>query len=220
MITVDRRRVLNTPYVNDGLVFHLDGWNKGGNDGIWTDLVGGRQFTNGGAAVFETNGVRFTGSATSYLDGATIPTSWSASTYTIEVCYTTNMTEKYVLFKSRTGGVALVMTSRLTGRIGSSESDSVKGFTNRLLSSSTVSYTTAYAMQGLVEMTSTTSGYLNLGNGTQIGARRKSATATNTDYRLTGKIYSIRIYNRRLSLEEMKHNQRIDNKRFNLGLNF
>ena len=32
------------------------------------------------------------------------------------------------------------------------------------------------------------------------------------------KIYAIRIYNRLLTLDEMKHNQMVDNKRFNLGL--
>ena len=43
-----------------------------------------------------------------------------------------------------------------------------------------------------------------------------SDAATNWSFK--GKIYSIRIYNRQLSAAEMVYNQKIDNKRFNLGL--
>ena len=38
------------------------------------------------------------------------------------------------------------------------------------------------------------------------------------NYKFVGRIYCIRIYNRALSIEEMKYNQHVDNVRFGLGL--
>lgn len=41
-----------------------------------------------------------------------------------------------------------------------------------------------------------------------------------TDYKFVGTIYDIRIYNRKLSIEEMIYNQKIDNDRYSLGILF
>jgi hypothetical protein len=41
-----------------------------------------------------------------------------------------------------------------------------------------------------------------------------------TQFPLNGDIYAIRIYNRRLTSEEMLNNQILDNQRFGLGLTF
>ena len=52
-------------------------------------------------------------------------------------------------------------------------------------------------------------------NGTTIGLRYYG---TNKQNIFKGTIYAIRIYNRILTADEMKHNQRIDNERYGLGL--
>lgn len=55
----------------------------------------------------------------------------------------------------------------------------------------------------------------NSGNRFTIGYRQYSSV----EMRLLGEIYCIRMYNRTLTDNEILHNQRIDNRRFNLGLN-
>lgn len=216
MIGLNRRRynVVIPDYITDGLIFHLDGFNKGETEGIWTDLIGNRKFTNGGEAVFEKDCVRFTGTANSYLTGSNTPSGWTAGSYTIEVCFYSESTSGCVLFKGRTGGVALIRSGGFHGRSASSASSSIPRFSNNGTNPCTVSYTTDHAMQGFKEMavaSSTT--YLNGGHSSaQIGARRTNATTT--DVRLTGKIYDIRIYNRQLTLAEMLHNQKVDKLRY------
>ena len=53
-------------YVQDGLVLLLDGIDKGNVSGAWTDLIGGKSFTNHGAT-FNDDNVQFDGTD-DYLD--------------------------------------------------------------------------------------------------------------------------------------------------------
>ena len=52
-------------------------------------------------------------------------------------------------------------------------------------------------------------------SSTTIGGRAGSAS----HYYANAKIYSIRIYSKKLTEAEMLNNQKVDNARFNLGLN-
>lgn len=46
-------------YITDGLVFHMDGLNKGSNPNYWTDTVGGLQFAYVTGVTPSNNGIVF-----------------------------------------------------------------------------------------------------------------------------------------------------------------
>ena len=58
--------------------------------------------------------------------------------------------------------------------------------------------------------------WANVKGGRTIGAQWHSTSGL-TEY-ATGKIFSIRVYNKLLTKAEMIHNQHVDNVRFSLGL--
>jgi hypothetical protein len=56
-------------YISDGLIFELDGLDKGSTSSYcWVDKVGGKTFTNAGGVEELSNGFRFNGTSTSYLN--------------------------------------------------------------------------------------------------------------------------------------------------------
>jgi len=200
-------------YIQDGLVFHLDGIDKGPTEGAWTDLIAERVLTNGGAAVFESDGVRFTAASGSFLTGTALPNAWTSAHCTIEVCLDGN--DSGLVFKSgRAGGVALrMLAASVDSWIASSASSREDFNRDTTLTATTFSLTADQCMQGGHVLEHGTARYLNNGYVTcNIGARRTSSTKTDSYW--AGKIFSIRIYDRQLSYKEMLHNQAVDHRRF------
>lgn len=197
-------------YIKRGKVFHLDGINKGETEGAWTDLVGGIVFVNHGATENEDNW-RFTGNKEVYLSySGNMPTNINQ---TVEVCFLNNNTGCSMFINTITTGkpmfyilssVVLFMQQKNTYPI-------TLGTGNK----HTVSLNLDIGCHNgvSVEKTGTTSYYTSNGNVTYIGKR--SHLNGNP---FSGYIYSIRLYNRMLTLAEMLHNQQVDNERFNLGL--
>jgi hypothetical protein len=73
-------------YISDGLIFELDGLDKGSTGSYcWVDKVGGKTFTNAGGVEELNNGFRFNRTSTSYLDCNTTLTSTTYNQCTIEV---------------------------------------------------------------------------------------------------------------------------------------
>lgn len=194
-------------YVTDGLVFRLDGIEKGENEGTWTDLVGGIVFTNNN--VINTDyGWSFNGSS-SYFYSTSVLT--GSSNHTVEVCFKPNNTDTYCLFSCNNGTQYNILFYKSNNNITFSQYAN----TYTIVLSANQNYSVSLNLdRGLL-------------NGTSISKN------SNTDFWITsdfyigrrasgayfnGEIYTIRIYNRKLSQEEQLRNFSVDNKRFNLGL--
>ena len=211
-----RRRMMmgkkGDTYIQDGLVFWLDGINKGNDHTAWTDLIGGYTFPYSEGAVIESNGV-----ANIYSQSVQQAFDAPANTHTIEGV-SNYCSESYgiLLYGKQNGDVVLVNGGGfITTGNSTSSGTRCRMFITDLRTPTTVSCHDDFLMlNGNIHTYTGTSSWPRLYNGRfVIGGR------DDYNYRNTSKIYSIRIYNRRLTEEEMLHNQRIDNVRFNLGLN-
>lgn len=204
-------------YVSDALLLHLDGINKGNVEGEWQDLVSGNTFVNHGA-IAETDGWRFDG-ASSYMDSATLTNygpAFKNRTFEIVVEFEReNITEVVYMGKGSgyafgryEGGKCIIISA--IGGFPSFADDMTSGV--RIFSAS-LSGTQLVASEingndGQVRGEEIFSGG---GSFIYLGKR-----ASGNQFK--GKIHAIRLHDRVLTEEEILYNQRIDNKRFNLGL--
>lgn len=204
------------PYVSDGLVFWLDGLEKGRAAGKWTDLIGGIEFTPTSAeAVIENqDNFYFTSLGGTQPKGfVTNGTLSSTLDTTIEVCYIPeNATHCLFIHQSSS-------PSSLFYKSGNSITFIQRGNTYTYAMTLGNPYTISLNLSsGLVNGNSispnTGTDFWNNSGIFYIGSRNSSGQNP-----FKGTLYSIRIYNRRLTSSEMLANQQIDNQRFNLGLN-
>lgn len=200
-------------YITDGLVFHLDGIDKGTTDMTkWVDLVGGIVFTEpNGTSVHAANHIQLT--TLERLVGDTMP-DFPHTTHTIEAAVTipnanwifilTLKTTSVSLFKNSNshvvggGNGAMMSTSRTTGW-----GTKIFSFAHDL-----------FVVNG-EELATETNTWGNFNHSLAIINSNKISEQS---YSKDMDIYSIRVYNRLLTADEMLHNQRYDNERFNLGL--
>lgn len=204
-------------YVDDGLVLNLDGAQKGNTADTWTDLVGGHAFGASNGVTFGTNYVELDSNQNQYLSNTsfTVP---SSSDGTIEIAFSGfSSRSTIIVFYPSSGGLLAF------GYYGSSENGIIwktagSGNTVKAISSSisiktaSINYDRAI-IDGTLASKGSAQAWSNT-NGTNFIGKRSNNTAY-----YKGKIYSIRIYNRRLTEEEILRNQRVDNYRYQLGLN-
>ena len=197
-------------YIQDGLVFQLDGINKGSNQGYWTDLKGGVTFTIPTSEYLteETNGFTWTGDVNMPNTG-TIP---NGETYTVEIAmfsgnYLSN--NRTSIFASATGNTkGNIQITRWDNNflcIARTNSINVSHLVRNAFM--TISFNTQAACinKNQVQFNGV-SDYI-----TQIGT---GVGKTSVFPGMRGTIYAIRIYNKQLTLAEMQFNQDIDLKRF------
>lgn len=212
----------NNDYIQNGLVFHLDGINKGPNEGKWTDLVDGIEFENHGAVstydgwLFDNDAANSTTSdkLISYLKGPAL--SYLSNQCTLEICFIDNTNRNYYkLFATNLRNCVcsgLDSTKRYYGsHVSTPISCILPDYTKKI--PHTISSTKDIIIKDGVTFNAVDNNTyaLSVLDGSIIGGQLD-------EYRgFTGKIYSIRIYNRLLTEEEMIHNQQIDYNRFNLA---
>ena len=215
-------------YVQDGLVFQLDGIDKGNVEGAWVDRKAGRQFTLNNCIVNSDN-IEFNGTDSSAVDNDnyTLPT--VPKDYTIEV----------VLYYGGGSGILSQYSS--------------SGYGNPMIVAlySTAYYLTIgrnlYAVEALPENKymclqaqakgKTDSIQVNC-NGDVLASRRGNDSIIKNDFfaygrpsigcvwtspteragQLLGKVYSIRLYNRLLTEEERYNNMVVDYMRFRIPI--
>lgn len=207
-------------YVQNGLVFHLDGINKG-NNGNWEDLIGNKVLNQVGNNVYATsNGYYFNGNSDSYLESSEFQ--WTGdSNVTVEVCYKEIGSDiRYYIFGFRgynSSKHPLFYTdgSHITWSQGAYtyEASSLTTGVNYTIS---LNNDSGILNGNSINIESSTDYWdWNTNNKIRIG-QAVSGGASNNPFK--GYIYSIRIYNRKLSQLEQLQNQNVDNIRFNLGL--
>lgn len=205
-------------YVQGGLILLLDGKNKGGTSGVWSNLVGNGSFTRHGAT-FNSDHVYFDG-IDDYLDSTNLSSTFfpSRTAGTIEVvCDNENFEEAMgVIIIGRGASRLCAAISKSKGFYYASDNTSSRAYNLPLVTAAKASISISSARQyenGVGLSLSSGKDYLSGFNGTYnyIG-RRNSGTY------FKGKIYSIRVYSKQLTKAEVLQNLSVDNLRFNLGL--
>lgn len=191
-------------YVQDGLVFWLDGIDKGEGADTWVEKKNGYVFTNHGA-VFNPDHVYLDGTA--YLDNNTATTALSGSG-TIEVVYEQDGSFGTIIFPAYTGS-SLCGYSIESGRyiLWATRTNRPRYLNSPQKAS--VSISLARAMANGVSLTQNSQTYISQASGdiAYIG-RRPSGKY------FTGKLYCIRVYDRQLTEEEVLANYVVDCQRF------
>ena len=215
-------------YVQDGLVFQLDGIDKGNVEGAWVDRKAGRQFTLNNCIV-NSNNIEFNGIDSEAIDNNNYKFPTVPENYTIEV----------VLYYG--GGTILSQNSTTTSY----------GSPMMVALYSTAYYFTIgrnlYAVEALPE-----NKYMCLQaqakgqnktiqvncNGDVLASRKGTDSIINDNFfaqgrpsvgcvwtsssdrtgHLLGKVYSIRLYNRELTEEERYNNMVVDYMRFRIPI--
>lgn len=192
-------------YVQDGLVFQLDGIDKGNVEGAWVDRKAGKEFTLNNCIVNSDN-IEFNGTD-------------SSAVYNQLLDFGTTTTVEVVYIRETNGGTIISSGSKVQLIV---VYDST-GYGNRFFTGNQVTGTTLPDTTTIHTLSIPTSGRPILDQIAQPKTYKKfySVSDTNTyvggnpSY-LKGKIYSIRIYNRNLTQAEMMKNQMIDIQRFNI----
>lgn len=195
------------PYISDGLVFHLDGEDCDGT--TWADRIGGIAFTMNNV-VCDGESVYFKGSTNSYGQSSTV-VNYSYNSSTIEVVIRKEQQSGFVFdpvnasaIKYIQGGTNVNFTY---GAAGKRSGITTQGL-NKIITHSINMDREIYNGKLLSFATNDTWGAE--GSGTFIGRRGGGGNP------MKGNIYQIRIYNRKLTKEEILYNQEQDRKRYGI----
>lgn len=222
------------PYIRTGLCMWLDGKYDAphGYDIIygtskptrtnadkWIDLISGAVFLrNNDIPKRKSNGWYFDGSSNCYLynpDTLNIP----YTTCTIEVCYTPmSSNDRGMIFISKTNNdvcFGYFNNTKVCCAVASaSVANATHTFHNALNNKQiTCSVNVSTALANMTDTrTAIANDYWGAGTYNTIGGRTSGTTS------FTGIIHCIRIYNRQLTVDEMRYNQNVDKLRFDLNI--
>lgn len=196
-------------YIQEGLIFQLDGIEKGADDGSWVDLIGGKVFT--GSATNLSKG--FAVDTNKYLSNGThLPAN---ENYTVEAIFmqTSGYANGRVIFCSSVGSTAnyicLVRNGKNLLFLERKNTYTVTSANNVPIYIS--ANLTRALYNGNVLSPNSSTDYRS-GNSTTCVGRPQAAAR----YQFLGNIYAIRVYDRRLTEEEQRFNYNIDKKRYKL----
>lgn len=196
-------------YISDGLVFQLDGINKGSDTSNWTDQIGGLKFPYGSVATKGTNYVQFTGAGSIKATSSTV---FSQTSCTLEATFEKEKNISVVVFPARVGDIMMAFSTTDAGTLsyGSSSAPRYTVPTSEIPRFISVNADRCIVSGRNCPTVSNDSWGAQIDGTLKIGGR-------NTDRFYTGKMYAIRIYSRKLSFAEMMQNQRLDYMRFGVG---
>lgn len=209
-INLEWEKVIPIPsadaYVQKGLVFQLDGIDKGNVEGAWVDRKAGRQFTLNNCIVNSDN-IQFNGTDSSAVYNQLLD---FGTTTTVEVVFT----------REKVFGT-IISSGDKVQLIALQEND---GYKYRYFSGNQVTGIVFPDPTAIHTLSIPTSGRPVLDQIAQPKTFKDFYTVSDTTHTYVGgnpsyskgKIYSIRIYNRNLTSAEMMKNQMIDIERFNI----
>lgn len=205
-----------TTYVQDGLVLWLDGINQGSTSNAWTDLIGGHVFSGGTTTVYGNDYVEFGGATSARLTNSSFdPPNYTAGT--IEIVYEVSdsiSTRAYVLFApKRWLQLAFGMYDNTAIYSKSKFGTSIPAKTYPKYTSGT--YSVSYALGSHNGLTQNSVG-VDFWADDERTTNVIGGILNNANRTYKGKIYCIRIYNRRLKASEVVRNYKVDRNRFSL----
>lgn len=195
-------------YITDGLIFHLDGIDKGPNSGSWTDLISGIEFTNTNVVATQ-YGWQFDGTSSYFRSTYIFPASDS---YTLEICFKpiTGAGTSYGLLFSGANTVNNLVFYKATNTITWLQRNHTFNYTISVdaIHSISANLDSVLCDNSPISFNSGTDYWTSANvNYTWIGTRGSSNF-------FKGEIYSIRIYNRKLTQAEQVNNYKADKGRF------
>lgn len=205
-----------TEYVTDGLVFWLDGINKGSTANAWTDLISGAVFSSSINPVFNYDNVEFT-SADQALVADRQPQDVGIDAGTIEVvCGVLNSSSVVATLYQPAQAEKLSFSFYKNPNMSIIYNCS-SGLYRRpivLLPETSGSFSLSDARQyrNGEQLSLGPDNNLTNANGFAYVGKRTSSTTAN----YYGKVYCIRLYNRQLSRAEVLANYAVDRGRFSL----
>ena len=199
-------------YVTDGLVFFLDGLLKEEGNTTWTDIVMQKTFTLENCTVSAKHGVTFTESSRAYIDG--FITSDEANE-TIEFAVSKLGNNQCIFEQCKNGtnlGIcaALGSSSGLTCWFNGTNGKLYRGGGGTSYVRESANRTTCVKNGTEITNTGSNSYSYTANDKTYIGSRHGVSMI------YTGTIYTIRIYNRHLTVAEMQQNQAVDATRYSI----
>lgn len=216
-----RREMVQTgeveDYVQDGLIFFLDGLNRGGTTGHWVDVIRGIDFTLTNATEYE-NGVSFasgtTGGGYGKANGGVTPTGWTNQT--IECACSGAIGGRWLFSPYGNDRIGLLQGEASSGNINTAIVTNGKSRQRYLLPVGTklISINNDIGIGDFQTIArGTNDSWSAQYVGTFLGKRN-----TGNYYSYTGTIYAVRIYRRKLTEDEMKQNQRVDMRRYGITI--
>ena len=214
-------------YIKDGLILWMDGIDKGDISGAWIDKVAGHVFTSINGMTVGSNYIALSRSNSQMLENAT----FNGVNYrdgTIEVVISdydpyaaiafAPSVERGLCFGFGTSGSVIYGISVVNdGNYMNHVMITNPNHSGKIFS---INYENAIVDGERPEYTENVSYFgQDYPAYNHIGGRIYTYSSGTSPNYFDGKIYAIRVYDRKLSLAEMLHNQRIDNRRFKLGLN-
>lgn len=198
-------------YIQNGLVLQLDGPDYDAVNGTWTDRKGSRVFTKAGSVSVDGKGVYCNKGRLECTNALSL--AHNAGTIEVVAYRKVVNTNEYIYMQNAinsliygTKGVyAYISNYTNNKRAYLGDEKKIGKFVHSINDS--VNY---YNGSNL--------GFDGTGNAARGGAAISVGGLPNGSYYFCGTIYSIRVYNRKLTAEEMLFNQHIDNVRFSLGL--
>lgn len=194
-------------YVQDGLVFQLDGIDKGNVEGAWVDRKAGRQFTLNNCIV-NSNNIEFNGTDSSAVYNQLLD---FGTKTTVEVVFIKETNTATIISSGdKVQLIALVATSGYRHRYFTGNY-----ITGQPFPDTTTIHTLSIPTSGrrpILDQIAQPKTYKKIYS---VSDTTNTYVGGNPSY-LKGKIYSIRIYNRNLTQAEMIKNQMIDIERFNI----
>lgn len=204
-------------YIKDGLVFWLDGINKGGADGKWIDLVGGVEYSLSDGSYFTSKS----------LVGEAIASKDITSFGFSPITHTVNFAGRFV-----NSGQLLLFRSANANDINCcfwyiddlGHSNPVQVTMSQCNSNPNIHYLIGVPDSAFIDFPivgaasadrAIVNGYVTTNKG---GSCTSNSRRVNSVGQMGCEIYSIRIYNRLLTEAEMRHNQEVDRRRFKLTL--
>lgn len=213
-------------YVKDGLILWMDGIDKGNVSGAWVDKIAGHVFSNINGMTVGSNYIALSRSNGQMLENDT----FDGVNYrdgTIEVVISdydpyaaiafAPSVQRGLCFGFGTSGSVIYGISVVND--GDYMNHVMVTNPNRSGKIFSINYENAIVDGEIPEYTENVSYFgQDYPAYNHIGGRVYTYSSGTSPNYFDGKIHAIRVYNRKLSLAEMRHNQRIDNRRFNLGL--
>lgn len=222
MDNIVRRRMVNKAeaagYVTDGLIFFLDGLDRGGQTGYWTDIIGDVQFKLYNYTEYD-NGVKFDSGNTNGGYGkagnTVLPTGWSSQT--IECACSGAIAGRWLFSGYSTNRISLACGAESSGKINAAIIADGQQRARWLLPTGTklISINNDVGVCDLQSISKGTNDSWSANNSGTILGRRSTSSSYYSYY---GIIYAVRIYNRKLTADEMKQNQMADMARYGITL--
>ena len=233
-----RRRILlekkseeTQKYIQDGLIFELDGTDKQATSQyVWVDKVGGKGFRNDGGVIEISNGFTFNGTRTSILSCDTTLHMQYPTTSTIELVIYPRMVNQwspifspehwyndnqYAIVAYHAQNNKPYPAIKYSTMSTNYNNQSYKISNNKLFTCSLFNNRPIYENKQLI----TTYNMSDVGTASNkdymyVGGRKDGSTITT----FKGDIHAIRVYDRILTEEEIFYNQSIDIIKYNIEI--